>query len=113
MLTFLDLLVIAFVSLSALSLLVLCLMFLVRKPIVRKVSFYIAAALCVHMAYVGIYISSGLFPNQTVCGVIVGLAGVAAVVLERLSKGNQKTFLFARILSAIALVIGMFNAFVW
>ena len=114
MLTFLDLLVMAFVGLSALSVLALSLMFLVRKPLVRKVCLYIVAALCVYMAYVGLYIgSSGLFFGQMVCGVVVGLAGIAAVVLERLSKGSKKKFLIARILAAVELVIGMCNAFVW
>ncbi len=114
MLTFLDLLVMAFVGLSALSVLALCLMFLVRKPVVRRVCLYLVSALCVYMAYVGIYIgSAGLFLGQSVCGVVVGLAGIGAVVLERLSKGNEKKFLIARILASVALVIGMCNAFIW
>ena len=113
MLTALDFLAMAFVGLSALSLLAVCLMFLVRKPVARKVCFYIVVILCIYMAYVGLYISSGFFLRQTIVAVIVGLTGIATVVLERLSNNDNKKFLIARILSAIALVIGMFNAFLW
>ena len=113
MLTALDFLTLAFIGLSALSLLAVCLMLLVRKPVVRKVCFYIVVILCIYMAYVGLYISSGFFLGQTIVAVIVGLTGIATVVLERLSNNDNKKFLIARILSAIALVIGMFNAFLW
>lgn len=113
MLTALDFLAMAFVGLSALSLLAVCLMLLVRKPVVCKVCFYIVVILCIYMAYVGLYISSGFFLGQTIVAVIVGLTGIATVVLERLSNNDNKKFLIARILSAIALVIGMFNAFLW
>ena len=107
MLTALDFLTLAFIGLSALSLLAVCLMFLVRKPVARKVCFYIVVILCIYMAYVGLYISSGFFLGQTIVAVIVGLTGIATVVLERLSNNDNKKFLIARILSAIALVIGM------
>ena len=113
MLTALDFLTLAFIGLSALSLLAVCLMFLVRKPVARKVCFYIVVILCIYIAYVGLYISSGFFLGQTIVAVIVGLTGIATVVLERLSNNDNKKFLIARILSAIALVIGMFNAFLW
>ena len=113
MLTALDFLAMAFVGLSALSLLAVCLMLLVRKPVVCKVCFYIVVIFCIYMAYVGLYISSGFFLGQTIVAVIVGLTGIATVVLERLSNNDNKKFLIARILSAIALVIGMFNAFLW
>lgn len=113
MLTALDFLTLAFIGLSALSLLAVCLMLLVRKPVVCKVCFYIVVILCIYMAYVGLYISSGFFLGQTIVAVIVGLTGIATVVLERLSNNDNKKFLIARILSAIALVIGMFNAFLW
>lgn len=113
MLTALDFLTLAFIGLSALSLLAVCLMFLVRKPVARKVCFYIVVILCIYMAYVGLFISSGFFLGQTIVAVIVGLTGIATVVLERLSNNDNKKFLIARILSAIALVIGMFNAFLW
>lgn len=113
MLTALDFLTLAFIGLFALSLLAVCLMFLARKPVARKVCFYIVVILCIYMAYVGLYISSGFFLRQTIVAVIVGLTGIATVVLERLSNNDNKKFLIARILSAIALVIGMFNAFLW
>ena len=39
------------------------------------------------------------------------LAGIGAVVLERLSKDSKKKFQLAQVLASVALVIGMFNAF--
>ena len=50
MLTALDFLTLAFIVLSALSLLAVCLMFLVRKPVARKVCFYIVVILSIYMA---------------------------------------------------------------
>ena len=66
MLTALDFLTLAFIGLFALSLLAVCLMFLARKPVARKVCFYIVVILCIYMAYVGLYISSGFFLRQTI-----------------------------------------------
>ena len=113
MFTFLDLLVVVFMVLAALGLMAVCLMFLVRKPIVRKVCFYMTVALSVFAAYAGMRIGGSLFPTQTAVAVIAGLAGIAALVFERLSKGDEKKFLFSRILSAAALVVGMVNAFMF
>lgn len=111
MLTFLDLLVLVFMVLSAVSLLALCLMFLVRKPVVRKVCFYIVVALGIYAATVGARIGTFMFPTQTAIAVVAGIISIAAFVLERMSKENEKKFLIARILSAVALVVGICNAF--
>ena len=43
--------------------------------------------------------------------VVMALAAIGAVVLERLSKDSEKKFRLAQILASAALVIGMFNAF--
>ena len=43
--------------------------------------------------------------------VVLALAAIGAVVLERLSKGSEKRFLLSQILASASLVIGMFNAF--
>ena len=110
MLNFLDLLVIVFMVLSALSLLVVCLMFLVRKPVIRKVCFYIVVALGVYAATIGVRIGTFLFPMQTAVAVAAGAASIAALVLERWYKGDDKKFLIARIMATAALIIGIFNA---
>ena len=48
--------------------------------------------------------------GQAVVAIVAALAGIAAVVLERLSKDNEKQFLLARVLSAAAVVVGIVNA---
>lgn len=112
MLNFLDLLVIVFMALSAVSLLSLCLMFLVRNHRVKKICFFIVAALGVYAASIGIRIGGSLFPLQTAIGAAAGLASIAAILLVLTRKGNEKRFRIARIIAAAALVIGLINAFV-
>lgn len=110
MLNFLDLLVIVFMVLSALSLLAVCLMFLVRKPVIRKVCFYIVVALGIYAATIGARIGTFLFPMQTAIALAAGAASIVALVLERRYKGDDKKFLIARVVATAALVIGIFNA---
>ena len=113
MLTFLDLLVVVFVGMSALSLLAICFMFLVRKPTLRKISFYLVVAFGIYASTVGLRINGFMFPLQTAIAVILGLLSIAALILERLSKGNKRKYLIARILAAAALIAGMLNAFIF
>ncbi len=110
MFTSLDLLIIAFMVLAAVTLLSLCLMFLLRNKTAKKVCFYVVSALGIYMAYVGIRIGFGMFPIQVLIGIVAALACVGAFVLERVCKGNDKMFLVSRLISAAALVIGFFNA---
>ena len=111
MVTFLDAIVLIFMVLTALSLLALCLMFLVRKPMVRKVCFYMVVVLGIYAATVGVRIGQIYFPVQTTVAILAGIGSIAAFVLERLSKQNEKKFFIARILAAVALVVGICNAF--
>jgi len=113
MLTFLDLLVVVFVILAAVGLLALCLMFLVRKPIVRKVCFYLVVALGVYVATIGVRIGTFWFPTQTAVAILGGCVSIAAFVIERVCKEDKKLFLIARIMAAVALVIGICNAFLF
>ena len=111
MFTSLDLLVIVFMALAAVTLLSLCLMFLLRNKTARKVFFYIASALGLYVSWVGFRIGiGGLFPLQIAVGVLTALMCVGAFVLERVRKGDDKMFMIARSISAAALVIGFFNA---
>ncbi len=106
--TMLDLLIIVVMALAAVSLAAMALMFLVRNEKVRRVCLYIVAALGIYLGYVGIRINYPGFYFQAVLAAVAALASVAAVVL---SRGNGKRFLAARVLAAVALVIGMLNAF--
>ncbi len=111
MFTSLDLLIIVFMVLAAVTLLSLCLMFLIRNKTAGKVFFYIASVLGLYVSWVGFRIGfGGMFPLQIVIGVLTALMCVGAFVLERVGKGDSKKFLIARLISAAALVIGFFNA---
>ena len=110
--TFLDLLIVVVMALSAVSIIATALMFLVKHTGVRRVCLWIVAALSVYMGYVGLRIMWINSTEQSLLAVLAALAGIAAIVLERLSKGSGKRFLTARILASAALAVGMLNAFV-
>lgn len=111
MLNFLDLLVIVFMGLAALALLSLSLMFLLKNKKIKRICFYAVLALAAFVTYVSLYIGiTGWFTAQIFFGVITGLMCIGAVVLDIISKDNEKMRLIARITAAVALVIGMINA---
>lgn len=110
MVTFLDLLILVSMGLIAAGMLSLVLMFLVRNKKVQKVCFWIAAALGVYIGSVGIRINWPGFYGQAVLAGALMLVSVAALVLERLRKDDEKMFLHARIAAAASLVIGIVNA---
>ena len=112
MLNSLDLLVIVFMVLAAVSLLALCLMFLVREPRIRKVSLYLVAALGLYAGFIGIRIGGALFPMKTAAGVISAIMSLAAIVLSACGGENKKKAAAARFAAAAALVIGMINALI-
>ena len=111
MTTFLDLLIVVVMMLSAASLLAMALMFLVKNETVQRLSFYLVVALGVYMGYVGFRILSPTVIWQTGLAIGMALTGLGALALERLSKGNEKKFLVAKITASAALIVGMFNAF--
>lgn len=111
MLTSLDWLVIAFMGLAVLTLLSLCLMFLLKNKKAKRILTYVVAVLALYMASVGLRIGLGSwFVTQVALGVVTVLMSIGAVVLERLSKGNDKMLRISRIVAAAALVVGFANA---
>ena len=111
MFTFLDLLIVVVMALAAASLLSVVLMFVVKNKTVRRVCFYIVAALGVYVGTVGFRINWLGFEVQAALAVALALLCVGAVVLERVKKGDDKVFLLARGMAAASLVVGMVNAF--
>ena len=111
MFTFLDLLVVVFMVLTAASLLAMCLMFMVRNQRVKKISFSLVVAMGLYACSVGVRISAGYFIGQMTAAVLFGILSLAALVTERISKGDEKKFRIARILAAAALLLGIANAF--
>lgn len=110
MLTFLDLLIVVSMVLIAASFLSVVLMFLVKNQKFRRVCFYITVALSLYVGYVGFQINWPDFTQQAILAVVLMLAGVGAVVLERVKKDDDRMFLYARIAAAAALFVGTFNA---
>ena len=111
MITFLDLLVVVVMVLCTVSLVAMALMFLVKNKKIKRICLYLVAALGVYMGYVGCRILWPGFLAQVILAVAMALAGIGAVVLERLSKGSEKKFLISQVLASASLVIGMLNAF--
>lgn len=111
MMNSLDLLVIAFMVIVAVALLSLTLMFLARRPRLKQVCLWIVSALSVYAGYVGIRIGLVGFPVQVAFGLAVAAAGIGAIVLERLSKGDKKKLAISRLMAAAALIVGILNAF--
>lgn len=111
MFTYLDLLIVVVMALAAASLLALALMFLVKNRTAQRVCFYIVAALGVYIGTVGFRINWPGFTIQVGLAVVLALACVGAVALERLKKDDERMFRLARIMAAVGLVAGMANAF--
>ena len=111
MFTFLDLLVVVFLALIAATLLTLSLMFLLKNKTAKRICFYIVLVLSLYVSSIGLRIGlGGWFTIQIAFGVITVLMTIAAFVLERVSKGDEKLLKISRIIGAAALVIGMINA---
>ena len=98
--------------LTAVSLLGICLMFLVRNPRIKKVCVYVVAALGIYAGSIGIRIGTSLFPLQTAVGVIAAAVSIIAIVLVTTSKGDMKKFKIAQFTAAAALIVGIINAFI-
>ena len=111
MLTSLDWLVIVFMGLAATALLSLSLMFLLKNKAGKRGCFYIVAALALFVSYIALYIGiSGWFVGQMFFGALTALTAVGAIVLDLLSRNSVKRQRIARILGAVALVVGLANA---
>ena len=110
MFTSVDLLIIVSMALIAASFLSVVLMFLIRNNKVQRVCFWITAALGVYIGYVGIRITWMDFDGQAILAAAMALVSIGAFALERVRKGNDKMFLYARIAAAAALIIGTANA---
>ena len=110
MLTSLDLLILVFIGLVAMTLVTVPLMFIIKNKIVRKIFLGIVCTLGVYMAGVGIYIGFGMFMIQTAIGVLALLSCIAAFIFGMVFSRNKWAFLATRIAAGASLVIALFNA---
>lgn len=111
MTTFLDLLIVVVMALSAVSLVAMALMFLVKNRKISQVCLWIVAVLGIYMGYVGLRILWASSIAQSLLAVLMALAAIGAIVLERLSRNNHKQYRLAQIMASVALIVGMLNAF--
>lgn len=105
--TFLDLLVLVSGGIIAAGLLTMAAMFLLKNEKARRVSLYLAAALGVYLGYVGWRVNAMSFGTGSMIALVLGLAAVAAVVLDRVLERKD----IPRLVAAVSLVGGMMNAF--
>ncbi len=110
MMTNLDLLVLVFMGLTAAGLLAICLMFLIRKSVVKKICFYLLAVEGMGLACMNALMTPSSFPGELAFGWLLGILSVAALLLELCGK-SEKRFMIARILVTVSVVAGMLNAF--
>ena len=111
MFTSLDWLIIVAMVLAAATLLSLCLMFLLKKRLGKRISLYAVSGLALFVSYVALYIGiMGWFPGQMFFGALTALAAIGAIVLDIISKNSDKLQKTSRFLAAGALLVGFANA---
>ncbi len=111
MMNSLDLLVIVFMAMSAVSLLAVCLMFLMKNETVKKACFWLLTLQGLLVSWLNAMMTPLGFPGELAFGWIFGGMSVAALLLALLGKG-EKHIRLARILAAASVVLGMINAFI-
>ena len=112
MITFLDLMVIIALVLLGGSIVAALLMFLLKNKKAKKVFLYISLVLALYLASIGLRIGFlGYFESQMFLSFIVILLVVGSIVLDVLSKKNEKFPLISRVVALIAVVFGFLSAF--
>ena len=112
MLNSLDWLVILFMGLAGVAILSLALMLLCKNKVVRYVTTGIVLAAAGVAAFFGFMVGiTGYFIGQLAVALMAGLLIAGAVALGVLGTKNTKLFLYSRIASVMALVLGMASAF--
>ena len=110
----LDLLVLGFAVITALALISVCLMFLLKSKTAQRVTFWAATALGAIVAVMGLVIAfTGMLVFDIIIGIIGALAIIGALMLAHADKNKSKLFTAARIMSSFALAIGIYNIFLW
>ncbi len=111
MFTSLDWLIIVAMVLAAATLLSLCLMFLLKKRLGKRICLYAVSGLALFVSYIALYIGiTGWFPGQMFFGALTALAAIGAIVLDIVGKNSEKSLKISRILAAGALLVGFANA---
>ena len=110
MMNSLDVLVIVFMVMTAVSLLSVCLMFLMKHPTVKKVCFYFLGMQGMLVSWLNAMMTPVGYEGKMMFGWILGAGSVAALLLQVCGK-NEKYSKLARVLVALSVVLGTVNAF--
>ena len=111
MFTSLDLLIIVAMVLAAAALLSLCLMFLLKKRLGKRICLYAVSGLALFVSYIALHIGmTGWFAGQILFGALTLLAAIGAIVLDIVGKNSDKLQKISRFLAAGALLVGFANA---
>lgn len=106
-----DLLVVVFMTLIALTVLSIVLLFLLKNGIAKRVFFYLALALGLFASWGAISIGLiGSFIIQLVLGIATAVICVGLGVLSVIKRKDERVFFFAKTLAAVTLVVALFNA---
>ena len=112
MLNSLDWLVILFMSLAGIAVLSLVLMLLSKNKVVRAVTTGTMLAAAGVAAFFGFMVGiTGYFVGQIAVALMAGLLIAGAVIFAILGKKSEKMFMYSRVASVSALVLGMASAF--
>jgi len=112
MLTNLDWLILVFIGLSGASLLAICLMFLIKNQIVKKVCFYFLAIQGMALSCMNALSTPISYGGEIALGWAMGALSVAALLLEICGKSEKKSTI-ARILVTVSVLIGVWNTFLY
>ena len=112
MLDSLDWLVVIFLIVGVTGLLSLGLMFLAKNETIKKISFYVLVVLGMTVSWMNAKMTPSSYPGELALGWGLGALSMAALLLEVCSKSEKKTKI-ARILTAISVVLGIANAFIF
>jgi len=111
MFTYLDLLIVVFMSLIALALLSVCLLFLLKNKIAKRIFFYVTLVIGLYASWVAIAIGSGGgFIFQMDLGILTAIVCVSTFVFERIKGKDEKKLRIAYIIAAVTMIVALFNA---
>lgn len=106
----LDMLVLVFIGMSTASLLAICMMFLMKKEIGKKIAFYFLSVQGMLISWMNAKMTPATYPTERALGWALGGLCVVALLLEVCGK-SEKYSKIARILVTVSVVLGMVNAF--
>ena len=95
---------------SAASLLAVCLMFILKNKMARKIIFFFLTVQGMLVSALNALMTPFTYPGKLALGWGLGAVSVAALLLELCGKGEKKS-LIARIMVTASVVLGMINAF--